>query len=76
MTIYHQTESGCIRIISSEDIMKQPYFSLYTPCDLDHEDSNPAFVQDILAHDDAPPYHVRFQKVECFRRDHLDKTMT
>jgi len=33
-------QSGCIRIISSEDIRKPPYFSLYTPCDLDHEDSH------------------------------------
>ena len=63
-------QSGCIRIISSEDIMKPPYFSLYTPCDLDHEDSH------ILAHDDASPCHVWFPKVECFRRDHLDKTRT
>ena len=74
--VHHQTEFGCIRISSSEDMVrnktkKQSYFDYRSPnCDFDLEDSKTIFLRDSLAHDDAASYQVWLQNVSPFRRHH------
>lgn len=71
--VHHQTEFGCIRISSSEDMVrnktkKQSYFDYRSPnCDFDLEDSKTIFLRDSLAHDDAASYQVWLQNVTSSR---------
>ena len=56
MMMYHQIKSGCKKISSSVDMVTTVVFDHIIP----HygpglEDSNPVFLHDNLAHDDASP---------------------
>ena len=64
MMMYRQTKSGCQKISSSEDIVKESYLDHISPCcDFDLEDSKQLFLYDTPAHDAASPYQIKFVKM-------------
>ena len=72
--MYHPIKFGCKRISSSVDMVETVILDYMSPhCDPGLEHSEPIFLCDILAHDDASPYQVWFQKVRQLRRYHPDE---
>ena len=72
MMMYHPIKLGCRKISSSADMVEtviSDYMS--PPCDLELEDRK-QILDGTLAHDDASPYPVWFQKVQWLGRYHLD----
>ena len=60
MMMCHQTKFSCKRISSSEDILVSHYLDyMFLKCDLDLENSKQIFLENNLAHNDAPPNQVR-----------------
>ena len=61
---YHPTKCGCNKISSSVDTVGTVIFDIMSPhYDPELEDSQPIFLHNNLAHDDASPYQVWLQKV-------------
>ena len=67
--MYHPIKFGCKKISSTVDMVRTVISDYLSPhCDLDHEDSEPIFLQDTLAHDEASSYQVWLQKVQQLSR--------
>ena len=59
LQIGNYSKFDCKKISSSVDLTETVIFGYMSPhCDLDLEDTKPAFLQDTRAHDDAAPYQV------------------
>ena len=65
MLMYHPRRFCCKKISSSADKVKFDQMSPH--CDPELEDSEPIFLHDTLAHDDASPYQVWLQRVQQLR---------
>ena len=72
MMMYHPIKFGCKKISSSVDKVETVVCNHMSP-HCDPEDSEPIFLHDILAHDDASPYQVWLQRVQQLRRYHPDE---
>ena len=74
MTMYYPIKCGCKKISSSVDTAQSVIFDKMSPhYDLNPEDSQPIFLHDTLAHDDASPHEVWLQKVQQLRSYHPDE---
>ena len=67
--MYHPIKFGCRKISSSVEMVGTVIFDYMSPhCDPKLEENKPIFLHNTLAHDDASPYQVWFQKVQQLRR--------